>query len=265
MANIELHMISIPALGRTKRVFVCLPADLGKGVRRPVLFMQDGHNLFDPRDTAYGASWNVHQALDRLSRAGLSAPIVVGVDGGSPHRFDEYSPWVSTNLGTVKALLGDGPHGGEGAAYVDWLADDLKPFIDKTYPTDPDRTWIAGSSMGGLISLYAACRRPETFSKIGAFSPAVWFAETESLACLSTSFPADAGAYVDIGTMETSDPANPAFPTIYLDGARRVRDALRKRGVADLLYVEDEGAIHHESAWERRFPRFLRWLLETKR
>jgi predicted alpha/beta superfamily hydrolase len=161
-------------------------------------------------------------------------------------------------------LLGDGPHGGEGAAYVDWLADVLKPFIDQTYPTDPGRTWIAGSSMGGLISLYAACRRPETFSRIGAFSPAVWFAESELLACLSSSFPKETGAYVDIGTQETSDADNPRFPAIYLDGARHVFDVLRKRGVENLLYVEDEGAIHHESAWERRFPMFLRWLLESK-
>jgi len=263
MAKIDVFTIRIPALGRDKTIRVLIPDGLAKNDRRPVLYMQDGHNLFDPATSAYGASWNVHRAIAGAVRRGLRVPFVVGIDCPSAKRFDEYSPWVQPDMETFIPGLGRTSFGGEGDAYVDWIADVLKPIVDARYPTLPESTWIAGSSMGGLISLHAACRRPETFRKVGAFSPAVWFARTPLLEELSAAFPKTASCYVDIGTAETSDGGNPAFPALYLDGARAVRDALRSRGVKDLRYVEEQGAPHHESAWERRFPGFLEWLVRT--
>jgi len=265
MGKIIVFDTVIPRLERPKRIRVYLPGGPAPETLRPVLFMHDGHNLFDPSTSAYGASWNVHVALDRLAATGVDVPVVVGIDCPSPKRFDEYSPWVNRHLGTFKPDLGLDVGGGEGDVYVDWIADRLLPDVASRFPVDPARVSMAGSSMGGFISLYAACRRPETFRAIGAFSPAVWFAETDLLAALSASFPIATDVYLDIGTDETSDAGNPAFPQIYLEGARAVAKLLRDRGVLRLLYVEEAGAPHHETAWERRFPRFAEWLVDHRR
>lgn len=103
--------------------------------------------------------------------------IIVGIDNSDEHRLDEYSPWKTE----FQTSDGTGHFGGLGRAYVDWLVDTVKPFIDKKYRTLPQRetTLLAGSSMGGYITAYAGSLYPEIFGNLGVFSSAAWLNETK--------------------------------------------------------------------------------------
>lgn len=265
MGRVITETAEIPSLGRNKRLHVYLPDDAQTESRLyPVLYMQDGHNLFEARDAAFGVSWNVGAVLDDWERKTGTNCIVVGIDSPSLLRFDEYSPWKNERPENLPEAFRCGRLlGGEGEAYADWFLGELKARIDSRYPTDPDRTWLAGSSMGAVISLYAGFRHPETVRKIGAFSPAAWFAETSLLDFLQRRTRPDIGVWLDVGTAETSDPKDPSFPDTYLSGTRKIRQALETGGIRDLVYREIPGGIHHESAWADRFPGFVRWLFQA--
>src|SRR5438132_769367 len=158
---------AMPQLGRRRRVWLYLPPGYARSQQRyPVLYLQDGQNVFDAR-TSFAGEWGVDETLDSLRALGDAGVIVVAVDNGQQRRFDEYSPWPNPQYG-----------GGQGDGYVEFLVQTLKPYIDQHYRTLPDRfhTGIAGSSMGGLISLYAALKYPDVFGRVGVFSPAFWVA-----------------------------------------------------------------------------------------
>jgi predicted alpha/beta superfamily hydrolase len=211
--------------------------------------MQDGQNLFDT-GTSFAGSWHVEDAVTTSARLGLPA-IVVGVSHAGEGRIAEYSPFADARFG-----VGRGDH------YLDFLAGTLKPEIDRRYRTlvACEDTGIAGSSMGGLISLYAAFTRPETFGFAGALSPSLWFAH-------GAIFPAVEAALAEMGRSKR--------PRIYLDvglqegagtaaNARRMRDLLLDNGYrlgVDLRWVEDRTGGHTESAWARRFRKALPALL----
>src|SRR5206468_9059496 len=120
----------------------------------PVVYMQDGQNLSDPT-TAYAGTWDLEATLERLDGRGLEA-IVVGVHHAGDERLNEYSPFPDQKHG-----------GGEADAYLAFLAETLKPRIDRQFRTSPDRaaTSMLGSSMGGLVSLYAYFRYPSVFGR----------------------------------------------------------------------------------------------------
>src|SRR5690242_15559308 len=137
-----------PELGNRRSLIVSTPASYASGDRHyPVLYMQDGQNLFDPR-TSFAGDWGLSTALAWASRRGIE-PIVVGVYNTGPARFNEYSPFVEPGAG-----------GGAGDRYLEFLTRTVKPLVDERFRTlpDPRSTGIAGSSLGGLISLYAFFR-----------------------------------------------------------------------------------------------------------
>ena len=155
-----------PATARSRDILVLVPPGYDRSDRRyPVVYMHDGQNLFDPA-TSYAGAWRVGRALDSIRREGIEA-IVVGVPNAGDDRIAEYSPFSDARIG-----------GGEGDAYVAWLADEVRGLVDASFRTlpGPAATCVAGSSMGGLISLYALFRRPDTFGAAAAMSPALWFA-----------------------------------------------------------------------------------------
>ena len=284
-SRIDMFDIAMPELGgRQRTIRVYLPPGYDGGdARFPVLYLQDGQQLFTAGP--YG-DWLVDETLDSLVNSGrMRGLIVVGIYN-SERRWDEYGPWRNTHmLAWVDASWSRAAEGGEGAAYVAFLANTLKPAIDRRYRTRPERqhTGIGGSSMGGLIALHAGLTRPDVFSKVMAMSTAVWFAEGEGawlsdnrlLAELrSRPVPRDVRFYLDIGTQERSRDAEPdvtdasgqrvTYARAYSEGSLAVAEALRSAGVppARLRHVVDEGAIHHESAWSRRLAPALLWLFE---
>lgn len=155
---------NIPQLGKKRKIWIYLPPNYNhKNAKYPVIYMHDGQNLFDEATSGFG-EWKIDEILNDFSKKGDKEFIVVGIDHGNSDRLKEYNPY-------------DSQYGkGEGKQYVDFLAKTLKPYIDKNYRTKTDfkNTSIAGSSMGGLISMYAVVRYPNIFSNAGIFSPAFW-------------------------------------------------------------------------------------------
>ncbi|MCA1949050.1 MAG: hypothetical protein LDL24_00630 [Treponema sp.] len=270
--TIETFEISIPQLGGRKRtVRVLLPPGYGEEQERryPVLYMQDGHNLFSPETATFGKHWEIGETLDALAvRGDRRRVLVVGVDCNHDRqgmsRLDEYSPWVNPSISLdISRARGFESAGGEGAQYLAFLADTLMPLINQKYRTlpGPASTGIAGSSMGGLFSLYALYERPDLFGLCGAFSTAAWFAKEALMQHIAQNYRADRAVYLDIGTAETSDDSKADFPSRYLQDTLDIRDYLTSRGLAQerLLCVVDKGANHSEQSWARRFPGFINW------
>lgn len=239
---------AMPQLGRTRRIWLYLPPDYATGTNTyPVLYMQDGQNVFDAA-TSFSGEWGVDETLDELHRKGNPGCIVVAVEN-SPHRMDEYNPWTNA----VAPARG----GGEGDRYVDFLVHTLKPYIDRHYRTRPDRlhTGVAGSSAGGLISLYAALKHPETFGRAALFSCASWIVPNEMFRCVQDArLPADARFYFVTG--ETEGPAG-----IYAKHQRELVAALTATvSPPQVRAMISSDGQHAEWFWRREFPAAYRWL-----
>ena len=242
----KLEALHSPELGNERDILVYLPPSYAQGSRRyPVLYMHDGQNLFD-RATAFGEEWEVDQTLEAASAEGLEA-IVVAIPNMGGERLDEYSPWHDRRHDA----------GGKGNAYLDFIVHTLKPLIDRDFRTRPDRggTGIAGSSMGGLISLYAFFRHPEVFGFAGVMSPALWFAGRSVFPYVMERPHVPGRLYLDVGTNEGSEE---------LHDVRRLKRILEDKGYRvgrDLLFVVEMGGAHNERAWARRLRNELHFLL----
>lgn len=234
-----------PQLCNRRDVLVYLPPSYEESdTRYPVVYMHDGQNLFDPA-TAFAGEWGVDETLEATGNTGVEA-IVIGVPNMGPDRLNEYSPFEDLKLG-----------GGQGDGYLDFIVETLKPIVDRDFRTlvDRENTGIVGSSMGGLISLYAFFARSETFGFTGVMSPALWFADRAILNYVEEA-PFNAGRiYLDVGTREGS---------AELADVRHLRDLLVRKGYRigeDFLYVVEMGGRHSEAAWGRRLRGELRFLL----
>lgn len=236
---VEIAGFSSSRLGDTRRVTVYLPPsyDETPARRYAVVYMHDGQNLFHGDEAFAGVSWDVAGAMDGgAADAEIAEAIVVGIDNDGD-RIWEYTPT-------------DGGYGGGGAdAYLGFVADELKPAIDERFHTRPDRehTAIVGSSLGGLVSIYAGIARPETFGVVGALSPSTWWDGTWIIAKVAAAGTLPVRVYVDSGD---DDRANTAH----------LADTFRGRG-ADLDYVVDPGAQHGEYWWRKRLPGAMAFLL----
>ena len=237
---------SMPELNRSRRIWVCLPEDYTTATekRYRVLYMQDGQNLFN-NSLAFAGEWEVDESMRDLFLAGDEGAIVIGIDNGGAERLNEYSPWENPSYG-----------GGDGDAYVDFMRNTLKPYVDANYRTltEPENTGVAGSSMGGLISMYAAMRYPDTYGKAGIFSPAFWFAESAMHTWMNgLILPSSLRVYFVAGTTESSS---------MITDINQMRNLLSYAGVSDSnLRVEPKtDGAHSEWFWNREFPDVYSWL-----
>lgn len=238
-------------LGTTRRVWVYLPPQhrAEPGRRFPVLYLQDGQNVFDGA-TAFlaGKEWGADETVERLSEEGRIEPlVVVAVDNGGERRAFEYLP-------TRDPRVGDG---GGADLYGRMLVEELKPWVDARYRTRAGRedTGIAGSSFGGIASLYLGLSHPDVFGKIAAISTSVWV-DDRHIVRFVDALPVrpETRIWIDIGTREGGTA---------LTDARALRDALVRRGWregVDLRHDEAEGATHDEVAWAKRLPAVLEFL-----
>lgn len=227
--------------------------------RYPVLYLHDGQNVFDAA-TAFAGEWHADETAQTLIAAGKVEPLImVGVYNTSA-RIDEYTPVKGT--GTAASM------GGQADAYGQLLVQTVKPLVDARYRTRPDAasTGLAGSSLGGLVSVYLALRYPDVFTRVGALSPSVWWADRHILGTVSAlpdKLPLR--IWLDMGTAESANATS---------DARALRDALALEGwtpdaaapyETDLAYLEAEGAHHNEGAWSARFPTVLEYLFPAPR
>lgn len=246
--SIVSDSFAMPRLGRTRRVWIYFPPGYATSRRRyPVLYMQDGQNLFDAA-ASFAGEWGVDETLDSLGALGDGGAIVVGVDNGGRRRFDEYSPWRSPRYG-----------GGEGDAYADFLAHTLKSYVDRHYRTLPDRahTGIAGSSMGALISLYAALKYPDVFGRVGVLSPAFWVAPAIYAYARQAHPRPDTRIDILVGGREGDT------PEAVVRDARRMADTLRAAGFTDVKSEVRPDGAHAEWFWRREFPGVYQWLFRA--
>lgn len=245
--RIERVPVGPESPGLDRDLVVYLPPSYGDTDRRyPVLYMQDGQNLFDP-EASFAGSWRVDLAMNWAAARGLEG-IVVGIPNAGEARIAEYSPF-------------DDPKGGPGRGgdYVGYLAGIIKPWVDGRFRTLPQRetTGVVGSSLGGLISLFAFFARPDVFGILGALSPALWFAARAIFEPLEAAPFHPGRLYVDVGRLEGAET---------LEDARRLRRLLLAKGYSEgehLRYVEDRAGKHEEAAWSRRFRAALRFLLPS--
>lgn len=227
----------------------------------PVVYMHDGRNLFDEA-TSNDGEWGVDETMERLADEGIEA-IVVGIPNAGDDRPSEYAPFLDRRAelpgGEPNPLAEYEPRGD---AYVDFLLERVVPLVEDRFRTSDARadTGLIGSSLGGLVSLYAFFRNPETFGFVGAMSPAVstpWSAIFEFVASADH---VKGDVSVDVGGDEF--PGNPDGSERFLDGARELVDRLEALGYDDeLRFVVEDDATHHEDAWGRRLPDALRFLL----
>lgn len=255
-------------LKRLRSLRIYLPPDYERNNSRyPVLYMQDGQNLFDEAVSAYGKAWEVQQTLDDLYNEGKTKGIiVVGIDNDPGLRFLEYSPWYNNSIEEAMPHVGlTKLPGGGGFEYLEYIVNELKPYIDKNYRTLKGReyTAIGGSSMGAFISLAAGVRYQEVFSKVAALSSASFFAEKQLKSLIeSTGKKLPMKIYMDVGTKETSNPEVSDFPQIYMKSNEEIFNSFKKIGLKDdeIKFNIIEGAIHNEREWAKRFPQVIEWL-----
>lgn len=259
----------IKSLSRKRTLRVYLPPEYDKNTNLsyPVLYMHDAQNLFDEKTSSFGACWEISDTLDEIYSQYSTGVIVVGIDNDGKKRLLEYSPWENKEIPKMMphAMETDG-FGGEGFLYVDFIVNELKPYIDNHFRTKKQReyTWIGGSSMGGLISLVAGLGNQDIFSKIAAFSTAGFFAQEHLLQyIISNNKMCNMEIYVDVGTKETSCESIKEFPQIYLLTNQQIYDTLLKAGFDqnNVTFKVFEGDIHNEKCWAKRFkPMIKAWL-----
>ncbi len=259
VGNLKLkERVWSPELRNQRDIVVYLPPSYQYSPERryPVIYMHDGQNLFD-QATSYAGEWQVDETMERLAHDGYEA-IIVGIDNMGGKRIAEYGPFEDQYHGA-----------GSGDTYVAFLTETLKPQIDLEFRTltEPAFTGILGSSMGGLISLYAFFHAPEVYGLVGAMSPSIWYAD-DAIFDFVEQAPWNPGRiYLDAGTREyggyTEKGARRQSRRYYARVRRLKRVLVRKgyRPVVDLLHVEEKWAGHNEPAWARRLPIALRFLL----
>ena len=233
----------MPQLGRNRKIWIYLPPDYTTSKKSyPVLYMHDGQNLFD-NATSYSGEWGVDEFLDSVFSAGKKTAIVVGIDNGQSKRMNEYNPWKFQNFGD-----------GEGDQYVEFLVKNLKPYIDKHYRTlsNKQNTFVAGSSMGGLISLYAVLKFPNVFGGAGIFSPAFWTASGIDSAVLLQSKKINSKLFFYAGAKE----GDAMVPDMM-----RIEKEIKSKSSSPTKEIIDPEAKHNEAAWRKWFPAFYEWTI----
>ena len=240
----------IPQLNRHRRIWIYLPEGYNNNKKHyPVMYMQDGQNIFDAFTAKYG-EWGVDECLDSLIAKGKPGCMVVGIDNGGETRMNEYNPYEFTwkDSLTSKTFL---PQGNE---YVDFLIQTLKPYIDKRYRTLPSKenTIIAGSSMGGLISYYAALKYPDVFGKAGIFSPAFWTAGGIDQTTDSLAGKLKGKYFFYMGEKEGKK---------YIDDMIRIQEKAGKNSSAMIYSFIDSEGKHNEQAWHKWFAEFYNWIM----
>lgn len=237
-----LGELAVPGLVGPRGVRVYVPPGTDEVRRRPVLYLWDGQNVFED-EGSYAGGWRVHELMERRQRNRRKVAIVVGVHHGGEHRIAELAPFRTARYGEGRA-----------PALLAWVAGHLKPLVDRSFPTlpGPADTLVGGSSMGGLMSLYALVERPDVFGRALVMSPALWYAQGRILPWAARrGLAPGARLYIDAGAHEGG---------LVELGWKLVRQ-LDERQV---YWRVDRRGRHRESDWRRRLPNALQYLLGPK-
>jgi predicted alpha/beta superfamily hydrolase len=253
--NFRLHKkFESKIMGNNRTIIVYLPPDYDSAPdhRYPVLYLQDGQNLFDASTSFAGVEWQVDETAQDLIKSGKIDPVIIVGIFNSPDRTPEFTPFDKTPTG----------EDGRGSLYGRFVVEEVKPMIDKTYRTQPDRahTAIGGAAMGGLISLAIAHNHHDTFGEVAVLDP--WLRDSQT--SLLSSWKDNAWMkgtrfYADMGT-----DANGLYPgttqVADLNQLTAQFDAAGLRQGTDYSTATVQNAQHGEAAWQKRVGNFLTFL-----
>lgn len=253
VGDLEVRPFTSRVFHNTRMLRVWLPPgyhDPGqRSERYPVLYLNDGQNLFDACTSAFNAQeWSADETATELIRAGsIPALIIVGIDNaGKKDRPNEYLPFPDDTLKPVMPKV-------HGKDYPKFLLDEVLPFINREYRTDldPAKTGLGGSSYGAGIALYTVMARPGRFGKLLLESPSLYYDNNHLLRRAEHNPQWPQRIFMGVGTV--SEP---------VDDVRRLAALLRRSGLGPerLSVVEQPGAAHNEDAWARRLPNALQLL-----
>jgi predicted alpha/beta superfamily hydrolase len=236
----------MPQFNKTRRIQILLPHDYydRPDLSFPVLYMTDGQNLFG-EGSEFG-NWDIDKSLAKLAKEDKSGVIIVAIDHGGEDRILEFSPYTNAKLGK-----------GRGEHFLRFITDTLKPHIDSKYRTKPDRlnTGIGGSSVGGLLSIYAALMFPQVFGRILAFSPSIWISQRIYFDIIHFFEPFATRIYLYAGGKEGANMiANFEKLTGALENQRFGYDRVQIK-----TSINPKGD-HSEKQWSKEFPVALKWL-----
>jgi predicted alpha/beta superfamily hydrolase len=257
VGNLWLHELSSRIFGNTRLLRVWLPPDYdGWGANRyPILYLNDGQNLFDPATAFAGVHWQVGETATRLIAEQKIRPlIIVGIDN-TKNRACEYIPYRSKDPRVVNA---------KGKYYPEFLRREVMPLIEERYSVlrGPDNTGLGGSSLGGLITLYTQLAAPGVFGRALIESPSLFVANRKILDQSRRCRDWPERTYLGMGTREVGDAEKDA--KVVAD-VRELETVMRDAGLDDkrLKVRVDEGATHSETAWAARFPEALEFLYKV--
>lgn len=250
---VEVFPVTLPRLtgSQERRAYVYVPDAIAQEpeARYPVLYMFDGHNVFFDSDATYGKSWGMQAYLDSVQ-----APLIVAAvecnHAPNNGRLSEYAPFTFQAEGPSRVF-------GRGRLTMEWLTKEFKPYIDAHYPTLPMReaTFIGGSSMGGLMSLYALLAYNEVFSRAAALSPSVWVCASRMNRLIrESSIAPDTVLYMDYGSREMAN--HPGMLHIFSQMTMR----LMEKGLLVNSRIVPNGD-HCEACWEEQLPFMIQTLL----
>lgn len=229
----------MPQLNRNRRIWIYLPENYASSrTKYPVLYLHDGQNIFED-SSSFAGEWGVDEFLDTTTTKNC---IVVAIDNGGDKRMNEYNPYDNIRFGK-----------GEGDVYVDFIANTIRPYINKNYRTLKCRkkTYVAGSSMGGLISMYAVLKYPRLFGGAGVFSPSFWVAPE---------------IYNYIQTQGKNVKSKIYFYAGKEEGESMVPDMLKafekmaSVSKSKMITVIRDDGKHNEATWRNEFPLFYNWI-----
>ena len=221
--------------------------------RYPVLYLNDGQNLFEPSTSFTGVEWQVDETADRLIRENQVLPmILVGIDNAQKDRFREYVPHRSLNPMMLRV---------QGRRYPDFLLKEVMPFVARTYrvATGPENTGLGGSSLGALIALYTAAVHPGWFGRLLLESPSLWASNRQMIRESRAIRQWPERIFLATGTQEAGREDRDRS---MVEDVQELVNIFQRAGLDDrrLHLLIDDGATHHESAWARRFPEALSFL-----
>lgn len=242
--------IVIPALSdEERRAYVYIPTEYNSDDKKryPVLYMFDGHNVFFDEDATYGKSWGMGDYLDWTDTPVIVAAVECSHIGNG--RLEEYSPFSfhDKTFGDIR---------GRGKETMEWLVNEFKPAVDQNFKTKRGRenTFIAGSSMGGLMALYAISAYNHVFSRAAALSPSLWVNKKGVLSLFSEyKVRSDTVLYLDYGSKELANH----------NGMKAAIGELTAKLIRQNINITTriiKGGEHTEASWERQIPVFLRCL-----
>lgn len=255
--DLRLHEFRSRVFRNTRFLRVWLPPgyddSANAGRRYPVLYLNDGQNLFESATSFTGVEWQVDETADRLIREGAIPPlIIVGLDNAARARIREYMPHRSLHPILLR---------GQGSRYPDFLIKEVMPFVARNYrvATGPENTGLGGSSLGALISLYTAAARPGMVGKLLLESPSLWASNRQMIRASREVQLWPERIFLATGTAEAGrEDRNRSV----VDDVRELAGILRRSGLDDrrLRVRIEEGATHHEASWAWRFPEALAFL-----